>query len=186
MTTQAPYQVLFLCTGNSARSIFAEYFLRRLGGRRFEVSSAGSRPNPDGAVNPLTLKVLRDRFHVDASGARSKSWDEFREKGVKFDFVITVCDQAREACPVWPGQPIVAHWGVDDPSAFVGTPQARERFFAQMAMLLYRRIQIFTSLPLEKLDRLRIAELTRDIGRRTVDELPGLAAETAEPRSPRE
>jgi arsenate reductase (thioredoxin) len=175
MTTPPPFKVLFLCTGNSARSIFAEFLLRRLGGRRFRVYSAGSRPNPGGAVNPLTVKVLRDSFHIDAGGARSKSWDEFREKGLQFDFVITVCDQAREACPVWPGQPIVAHWGVEDPSAFVGSPEAKERFFAQMAMLLHRRIQIFTSLPLEKLDRLRIAELTSEIGQRTVDELPGPA-----------
>ncbi len=156
-----PYRVLFLCTGNSARSVFAEYFLRRLGGKRFEAHSAGAQPS--GTVHPLTLKVLRERFQVDASGARSKSWDEFRD--VRFDFVITVCDSARESCPVWPGQPIVAHWGVDDPAAFVGTPEAKEAFFYQVAYVLYRRLQLFTSLPLEKLDRLRVEQLTRDIGR---------------------
>jgi len=161
MSTHHPFRVLFLCTGNSARSVFAEYFLRRLGGVRFESYSAGA--SPSGAVNPMTLEVLRERFHIDASDARSKSWEELRE--VTFDFVITVCDNARESCPVWPGQPIVAHWGVEDPAAFVGTPQARERFFHQVALTLYTRIQIFTSLPLEQLDRLKIQTLTRNIGR---------------------
>jgi len=156
-----PYRVLFLCTGNSARSIFAESFLRRLGGRRFESYSAGAAPS--GVVNPLTLRVLRERFHIDASDARSKSWEELRD--VTFDFVITVCDNARETCPVWPGQPIIAHWGVEDPAAFVGSPEARERFFHQVALTLYTRLQIFTSLPLEQLDRLKIERFTRDIGR---------------------
>ncbi len=155
-----PYRVLFLCTGNSARSIFAESFLRRLGGPRFEAYSAGAHPS--GTVHPLTLKVLRERFQLDASSARSKSWDEYR--GVTFDFVITVCDSARESCPVWPGQPMVAHWGVDDPAAFVGTEEAKERFFYEVAYTLYRRLQLFTALPLEKLDRLRVEQLTRDIG----------------------
>jgi arsenate reductase len=161
-----PFRVLFLCTGNSARSIFAEYFLRRLGGNRFEAYSAGAAPA--GSVNPLTLEILRERFHIDASDARSKSWDEVRD--IRFDFVITVCDSARETCPVWPGQPIVAHWGVDDPAAFVGSPEARERFFYTVALTLYRRLQIFTSLPLEQLDRLKVERLTRDIGR---DRTPG-------------
>ena len=156
-----PFKVLFLCTGNSARSVFAEYFLRRLGGRRFEAHSAGA--NPSGVVNPLTLKVLRERFHIEASDARSKSWDELRD--VRFDFVITVCDHAQETCPVWPGQPIVAHWGVDDPAAFVGTPEAKERFFHNVALTLHRRLQLFSSLPLEQLDRLKLEQVTRDIGR---------------------
>lgn len=155
-----PYRVLFLCTGNSARSVFAEYFLRKLGGARFEAYSAGA--NPSGVINPLTVKVLRERFHVDASGARSKSWDEFRD--IKFDFVVTVCDSARESCPVWPGQPIIAHWGVDDPAAFVGTAEDKERFFYNVALTLYRRLQLFTSLPLEKLDRLRVEKLVKEIG----------------------
>jgi arsenate reductase len=155
-----PFRVLFLCTGNSARSVFAEYFLRRLGGSRFESYSAGARPS--GTVNPMTLKVLRERFAIDARDARSKSWDELR--GIQFDFVITVCDSARETCPVWPGQPIVAHWGVDDPAAFVGTDVARERFFHHVALTLYRRLQIFTSLPLEQLDKLKVEKLTQDIG----------------------
>jgi len=160
-----PYRVLFLCTGNSARSVFAEYFLRRLGGAQFEAYSAGA--NPTGVVNPLTVKMLKERFGIDGSAARSKSWDEFSL--LKFDFVITVCDSARESCPVWPGQPIVAHWGVDDPAHFVGTPEARERFFYNIAFTLYRRIQLFTALPLEKLDRLRVERLTKDIGK--ADEL---------------
>jgi len=160
-TAHRPFRVLFLCTGNSARSVFAEYFLRRLGGARFESYSAGA--SPSGAVNPMTLQVLRERFHIDATDARSKSWDEFKD--LTFDFVITVCDNARETCPVWPGQPIIAHWGVDDPAAFVGTPEARERFFHRVALTLYARIQIFTSLPLEQLDRLKVETLTRNIGR---------------------
>jgi arsenate reductase len=162
MKTDHPYRVLFLCTGNSARSVFAEYFLRRLGGSsRFEAYSAGA--DPSGVVNPLTLKVLRQRFNVDASDARSKSWDEFND--VTFDFVITVCDNARERCPVWPGQPIIAHWGVEDPAAFVATAEAKERFFYNVALTLYSRLQIFTALPLEQLDRLKVERLTKDIGK---------------------
>ena len=156
-----PFKVLFLCTGNSARSVFAEYFLKRLGGKRFEAYSAGA--SPSGTVNPTTLKVLRERFNIEASDARSKSWDEFRD--VRFDFVNTVCDNARETCPIWPGQPIVAHWGVDDPAAFVGASEARDRFFYQVGLTLYHRLQIFTSLPLEQLDRLKLEKVTRDIGR---------------------
>jgi arsenate reductase len=155
-----PFRVLFLCTGNSARSIFAEYFLRRLGETRFEVASAGATPT--GTVNPVALKVLRERFHIDARDARSKSWDEFRK--VTFDFVITVCDNARETCPVWPGQPIIAHWGVDDPAAFAGPPEARERFFYEVALRLHRRVQLLVALPLEKLSRLKLEKLTREIG----------------------
>jgi arsenate reductase len=157
---KAPFQVLFLCTGNSARSIFAEYFLRQLGGNRFEVRSAGA--NATGVVNPLALQVLRERFRIDAREARSKSWDELRD--VRFDFVITVCDNARETCPVWPGQPIVAHWGVDDPAAFVGSDVAKERFFYEVALRLHRRVQLLVALPLEKLGRLKVQELTRKIG----------------------
>jgi arsenate reductase len=165
-TEHPPFKVLFLCTGNSARSIFAEYFLKRLGGKRFDAYSAGA--SPSGTVNPTTLKVLRERFNIEAGDARSKSWDELRD--VKFDFVITVCEHARETCPVWPGQPIIAHWGVEDPAAFVGTPVERDRFFHRVALTLYRRLQIFTSLPLEQLDRLKLEKVTRDIGRDQVTE----------------
>ena len=154
------FRVLFLCTGNSARSVFAEYFLKRLGGSRFESYSAGAHPT--GIVNPMTTKVLRERFGIDASDARSKSWDELR--GIQFDFVITVCDGARETCPVWPGQPIVAHWGVDNPAAFLGPDGERERFFHNVALTLHRRLRIFTALPLEQLDKLKVERLTKDIG----------------------
>jgi len=156
-----PFRVLFLCTGNSARSVFAEYFLRRLGGQRFEAYSAGA--NPSGIVNPLTLKVLRERFRIDAGEARSKSWEEF--KNVSFDFVITVCDNARESCPVWSGRPIIAHWGVQDPAAFVGPADANEQFFHQIALQLHRRVQLLVSLPIEKLSRLKVQKLTRDIAK---------------------
>ena len=161
-----PYRVLFLCTGNSARSIFAEYFLRKLGRGRFESYSAGA--NPTGVVNPYTLMVLRGRFGIDASDARSKGWQEF--ENIEFDFVITVCDKARETCPVWPGQPVVAHWGVEDPAAFTGSPEVTERFFYDVARVLYRRVQLLTSLPLEKLSRLKVEELTRGIGKERGDQ----------------
>jgi protein-tyrosine-phosphatase len=160
VTSSRPLKVLFLCTGNSARSILAEYFLRRLGRGAFEAYSAGAHPK--GAVDPLTLKTLRDRFQIDASDARNKSWDEYR--AIDFDFVITVCDGARESCPVWPGQPVVAHWGLEDPAAFVGAPEARERLFHKVALEAHRRVQLLTSLPLAKLDRLRVAQLVQRIG----------------------
>jgi len=154
-------RVLFLCTGNSARSIFAEYLLRRVGQGRFEVYSAGS--NPTGTVNPYAVRVLRDLYHIDASDARSKPWDVYED--IEFDFVITVCDNARESCPVWPGQPIVAHWGVPDPALATGTDEEIVRQFKQSAMHLQRRIDLFCALPMEKLDRLKLEKLTRDIGK---------------------
>jgi len=155
-----PYKFLFLCTGNSARSIFGEYLLRRLGGSRFEVFSAGSFPT--GKVNPLAIQVLKDVYDIDASKARSKSWEEFKD--VEFDFVVTVCDNARETCPLWPGQPIVAHWGSPDPAAIEGSESEKYRAFKEVALQIHRRLQLFTSLPLEKLDRLKIAAAARDIG----------------------
>ena len=155
-----PYKFLFLCTGNSARSIFGEYLLRRLGGSRFEVFSAGSFPT--GKVNPLAIQVLKDVYDIDASQARSKSWEEF--KNVEFDFVVTVCDNARETCPLWPGQPIVAHWGSPDPAAVEGPAAEKYRAFKEVALEINRRLQLFTSLPLDKMDRLKIAAAARDIG----------------------
>ena len=155
-----PYKFLFLCTGNSARSIFGEYLLRRLGGSRFQVFSAGSFPT--GIVNPLAIQVLKDVYNIDASEARSKSWEEF--KGVEFDFVVTVCDNARESCPVWPGQPIVAHWGSPDPAAVEGSDSEKYRAFKEVAFQINRRLQLFTSLPLDKLDRLKLAAATQEIG----------------------
>jgi len=154
------HKFLFLCTGNSARSIFGEYLLRRLGGSRFEVFSAGSFPT--GKVNPLAIQVLKDVYDIDASQARSKSWEEF--KNVEFDFVVTVCDNARETCPLWPGQPIVAHWGSPDPAAVEGSAAEKYRAFKEVALEINRRLQLFTSLPLDKMDRLEIAAAARDIG----------------------
>jgi arsenate reductase len=160
-----PYKLLFLCTGNSARSIFGEYLLRRLGGSRFAVYSAGAFPT--GKVNPFAIQVLKDCFHIDATEARSKSAEEFKD--LQFDFVITVCDNARETCPIWPGQPIVAHWSSPDPAAVEGTDEAKYRAFKEVAFQINRRLQLFTSLPLEKLDRLEIAALTNEIGTKETD-----------------
>jgi arsenate reductase len=156
------FKILFLCTGDSARSILAEYFLRRLDPAHFEAFSAGA--NPKGRVNPYVVELLRDGYHIDATGARSKSWDEYRE--VKFDFVITVCDNARETCPVWPGQPIVAHWGSQDPDAIEGTEAEKRQIIKKVALEIYRRLGLFTALPIASLDRLRLEEMTKAIGRK--------------------
>jgi arsenate reductase len=147
MTSKAPFTVLILCTGNSARSILGEYLLREKGRGRFDVVSAGSHPT--GRVNPLALRVLREKYNLDATAARSKSWDEFR--GVKFDFVITVCDNAREACPVWPGQPMVAHWGSPDPAAVQGTEEEKYRAFVDVASQIAQRVELFCAFPAAKL-----------------------------------
>ena len=158
--TDQPYKFLFLCTGNSARSILGEYLLRRVGGPRFEVYSAGSFPT--GKVNPLAIQVLKDIYNIDASAARSKSWDEFKD--VQFDFVVTVCDNARETCPLWPGQPIVAHWSSPDPAAVEGSDAEKYRAFKDVAFQINRRLQLFTALPFGKLDRLKLAAATEEIG----------------------
>jgi arsenate reductase len=142
-----PYQVLILCTGNSARSILGEYLLREKGRGRFEVFSAGSKPT--GRVNPLAVRVLRERYNLDATAARSKSWDEFR--GVKFDFVITVCDHAREACLIWPGVPVLAHWGSPDPAVVEGTEDQKFWAFVQVASQIARRAELFCALPVARL-----------------------------------
>ncbi len=147
MNSKSPFRVLILCTGNSARSVLGEYLLRAKGGGRFEVHSAGSHPT--GRVNPLAIRTLREKYGLDASDARSKSWDEF--KNVKFDLVITVCDNAREACPVWPGQPMVAHWGSPDPAAAEGTEEENYRFFVNVASQIARRVDLFCAFPDEKL-----------------------------------
>lgn len=160
MASPRPFKLLFLCTGNSARSILAEYLAKNIAGAKFEIFSAGSDPKP--APNPLALKILNERFRLDASGARSKSWQEF--DGVKFDFVITLCDNAKENCPVWPGQPIIAHWGSPDPADATGTEEERENAFWQVAQQIKRRIELFASLPFEKLDALRLEKATREIG----------------------
>ena len=158
-----PYKLLFLCTGNSARSIFGEYLLRRIGGPRFEVYSAGSFPT--GKVNPYALRILKDIYNIDANEARSKSWEEF--EGTKFDFVITVCDDARETCPIWPGQPIVAHWSSPDPALAQGSDEEIYKIFKQVALQIQKRIELFTSLPLDK-DPLELAALIRDIGEKEI------------------
>lgn len=139
MTTPTPYKVLILCTGNSARSVLGEYLLRAKGKGRFEVHSAGSHPT--GRVNPLAIRTLKEKYGLDATAARSKSWDEF--KGVKFDFVITVCDNAKEACPVWPGQPMIAHWGSPDPAGVEGTEEQKYWCFVDVASQIARRVDLF-------------------------------------------
>ena len=161
MTSATPYKFLFLCTGNSARSIIGEYLLRRLGGPRFQVYSAGSFPT--GKVNPLAVQVLKDIYNIDASEARSKSWEEFKD--VEFDFVVTVCDNARETCPLWPGQPIVAHWSSPDPAAVEGTQSEKYQAFEEVAFQINRRLQLFTSLPLNMMDRLELAAAIQEIGK---------------------
>jgi len=153
-------KTLFLCTGNSARSLFAEYLLRRRDPVNFEAYSAGARPKP--VPHPMALRVLEENFRIDASDARSKSWEEF--KGVPFDIVITVCDNARETCPVWPGQPAAAHWGSPDPAAFEGSEEETYRLFWDVAVQIARRIDLLVNLPLERLRRYRLemeAELRR-------------------------
>jgi len=155
MSTRKPFKVLILCTGNSARSIFGEYLLRALGRGRFETFSAGSHPT--GRVNPLALRVLKERYGLDANDARSKSWDEFRD--VKFDFVITVCDRARESCPLWPGQPVVGHWGSPDPAAVAGSDEVKYRAFVTVASEIARRVELFCAFSDEQLAAFRPADL---------------------------
>jgi arsenate reductase len=158
------FNVLFLCTGNSARSILAESVLRNLGRGRFTAFSAGSHPT--GVVNPLALEVLR-RNHLPTEGLRSKSWDEYAVPGAPpLHFVFTVCDKAAgEVCPIWPGQPITAHWGVEDPAAVVGSNEVRDAAFRTALRVLTRRIELFLNLPFEKLDRLALKERLAEIGR---------------------
>nr|AIA10720.1 low molecular weight phosphotyrosine protein phosphatase [uncultured bacterium] len=141
--------------------LLAEYLIRRIGRDKFESYSAGSFPT--GKVNPFALRVLKDLYHIDASEARSKSWDEY--KNIQFDFVVTVCDNARETCPYWPGQPIIAHWGLPDPAEAKGNDEEIFREFKQAAFTLQRRIELFCSLPIGKLDRLKLEQMTRDIGK---------------------
>ena len=160
----APYNVLFLCTGNSARSIMAETLLNFRGRGRFRAFSAGSRPK--GTVHPLTLETLA-RAQLPTEGARSKSWNEFAgPKAPGLDFVFTVCgNAAKEQCPLWPGQPLTAHWGVDDPAAVEGTKEQQLRAFNRALRELDARITLFLSLPLESLDRMALQEKLREIGR---------------------
>ena len=160
------FNVLFLCTGNSARSILAEALLNHLpiGRGRFRAFSAGSHPT--GRVNPDALDLLREQ-RLPADGLRSKSWDEFAEPGApEMDFVFTVCDQAAaEPCPFWPGQPVTAHWGVPDPAAVSGTDEEKRRAFRDAFLTLRRRLELFTSLPFDKLSVLALRDRLNEIGR---------------------
>jgi arsenate reductase len=158
------YNVLFLCTGNSARSIIAEAILNRAGRGRFKAFSAGSQPK--GKINPRTLDLLR-KFNYDVSTLRSKSWTEFAKPGAPdLDFVFTVCDNAAgESCPLWPGQPITAHWGIPDPVAASGTQAEIALAFKDAYRMLNRRIDLLLALPIEKLDRLVLTTRLKEIGR---------------------
>ena len=160
---EAPYNVLFLCTGNSARSIIAEAILNRLGAGRFKAWSAGSMPT--GKVNPHALALLK-QMHHPTEGLRSKSWDEFAGPGApKLDFVFTVCDNAAaEVCPIWPGQPMTAHWGLPDPAAATGNDAEIAVAFADTFRMLSNRMALFVSLPLRSLDKLTLQRQLDSIG----------------------
>ena len=156
---RSTFRVLFLGTRNSERSILAEYLLRSLGGDRFEVWSAGE--TPAGEVHPLALKILREDFEIDTSGAVANSWQEFADQD--FDFVITLSDDARERSPTFPGAPVCAHWSIDDPMAFEGTEEEKHEHFLQTAFQIKRRVELFSCLPIEKLDRLQREVHTRQV-----------------------
>lgn len=159
------YNVLFVCTHNSARSIMAEGILNSLGRGRFQAFSAGSHPGT--SVNPFALKTL-SAMRIPTDGYRSKDWDEFARPGApELDFVFTVCDNAAgEVCPVWPGQPMTAHWGVADPAAFEGTDEQKAKVFWDTAIVLKRRIELMLALPLASLDKMAIQREIKDIGSR--------------------
>jgi arsenate reductase len=155
--------VLFLCTGNSARSILAEVLMNTMGGGRFSAHSAGSQPA--GTVNPFAIELLQ-KNRLPTTGLRSKNWDEFAAPGTPaLDFVFTVCDNAAgEVCPIWPGQPVTAHWGVEDPAAVVGSDEEKRRAFLRAYTTLKRRIELFLALPHGKLDKLALKKRLDDIG----------------------
>ena len=159
-----PYNVLFLCTGNSARSILAEAYLNAAGLGRFVAYSAGSQPA--GRVNPFALELLR-KNRMSTEGLRSKNWEEFAQPGApRMNFVFTVCDNAAgEVCPVWPGQPVSAHWGIEDPAAIQGTDEDKRRAFLKAFTQLSTRINLFLNLPLEKLDRMALRAKLDEIGK---------------------
>ncbi len=163
-TPGRPYNVLFLCTGNSARSILAEAILNKIGNGKFVAYSAGS--HPAGRVNPNALALLK-RLDFPAEGARSKSWDEFAKPGApELDFVFTVCDNAaNEVCPIWPGQPMTAHWGVPDPAAVEGDDAAIAQAFRDTLLTLQRRIELFANLPVRSLDRMSLKKHLDEIGK---------------------
>ena len=162
--TDKPYNVLFLCTGNSARSILAEAILNREGRGRFKAFSAGSQPK--GKVHPMALATL-DEMGFETDGYRSKPWDEFAAPGAPpLDFVFTVCDNAAgEVCPIWPGQPMTAHWGIEDPAAIEEEGERQRRAFRDAFFSLQRRIGLFLALPLDSIDELSLQTRLREIGR---------------------
>ena len=164
--TDKTYNVLFLCTHNSARSVLAEGLLNQIGAGRFKAYSAGS--SPSGTVNPLALKTLHS-LGCDTSGMRSKSWNEFAGADApKMDFIFTVCDNAAgEVCPIWPGHPMTAHWGFADPSLVQGDDDARLAAFVHTAHLIQARLRLFTRLPFEELDQLSLSKELRNLGRQT-------------------
>lgn len=159
-----PYNVLFLCTGNSARSVMAEAILNKVGAGKFRAFSAGSKPK--GQVHPETIRLLQSLGH-DISGVRSKSWHEFAKPGApSLDFVFTVCDNAAgETCPIWPGQPMTAHWGVPDPAEAKGTEAEIALAFKDAYRMLHQRIGIFSALPIRSLDQLTLQKKLKEIGR---------------------
>jgi arsenate reductase len=156
-------RILFLCTGNSCRSQLAEALMNRFGKGRFQAFSAGSKPA--GYVHPLAIKTLDDA-NLPTEGLRSKSWEEYQ--GQPMDFVITVCDRAKETCPVWPGQPITAHWGFEDPAEATGTEEQKMRVFRRVFTELQTRIGLFLALPMDKLSHLELEKEVRGLGRPTV------------------
>jgi arsenate reductase len=170
-----PFNVLFLCTGNSARSIMAEAILNKLGAGKFRGHSAGSRPR--GQVHPETLRLLKS-LDYDIAGYRSKSWNEFAKPGApSLDFVFTVCDNAAgESCPLWPGQPMTAHWGVPDPAEATGTAAEVALAFKDAYRMLHQRIAVFAALPIRSLDQLSLQSKLEKIGR-----MGGATAKAAEP-----
>jgi arsenate reductase len=173
--TERPFNVLFLCTGNSARSIMAEAILNKLGAGKFCAHSAGSQPR--GQVHPKTIRLLKG-LDYDVSGFRSKSWNEFAKPGApSLDFAFTVCDNAAgETCPLWPGQPMTAHWGVPDPAEAKGTPAEIALAFKDAYRMLYQRIAVFAALPIRSLDHLGLQSRLADIGR-----MGSVSARAAEP-----
>lgn len=160
---QKPYNILVLCTGNSARSIIGEALFNTMGGGRFKAYSAGSHPT--GKVNPFAIEQV-ERLGYPTEELRSKSWDEFAQPGApELDFVITVCDRAAgEVCPFWPGQPVTAHWGFPDPAAVEGSDEVKRAAFTQTMHQIRNRVQLFLSLPMETLDRMAIEKRVRAIG----------------------
>ena len=159
-----PYNILVLCTGNSARSILGEVLFNTRGGGRYKAYSAGSHPT--GRVNPFAIETLQS-LRLPTEGLRSKSWDEFAQPGApELDFVFTVCNNAAgEVCPYWPGQPVTAHWGLEDPAAVEGSDEDKREAFRKTAMMLNRRIELFSALPLDKLDRIALTSKLGEIGK---------------------